>query len=97
MRPSEIDHLKRLVEQQRSFKLVPYGNESVLSFEKMRGWWKVTSYCMNIFPDTLELVNSLESVLLSGFNENRTNLIVQFNLDNFFQVLAWLPGKEAKE
>ncbi len=97
MRPSEIEHLKTLVEQKRSFKLIPYGSENTLSFESRKGWWKITCLYMNIFPDTLEIVHSFESVLLSGYSEEGENLIVQFNLDNFFQVLAWLPGKEAKE
>ena len=97
MRPSEIEHLKTLVEQKRSFKLIPYGSENILSFESRKGWWKITCLYMNIFPDTLEIVHSFESVLLSGYSEAGENLIVQFNLDNFFQVLAWLPAKEAKE
>ena len=51
MRPSEIEHLKTLVEQKRSFKLIPYGSENTLSFEMRKGWWKITCLYMNIFPD----------------------------------------------
>jgi len=95
MRPSEVKHLKDLVEQKKSFKLIPYGNGFNLSFEARKNFWIVSSPEFLSYPEELK-VNE-EEAGLECYYEGGHVIGYEFNLENFFEVLAWLPGKEAKE
>ena len=95
MRPSQVQHLKDLVEHQKSFKLIPYGNGHYLSFEARRNFWIVSSPEFLSYPEELK-VNEEEGSL-ECYYEGGYVMGYEYNLENFFQVLAWLPGKEGKE
>ena len=91
-----IKHLKELVEQKKSFKLIPYGNGHYLSFEARRTFWIVSSPEFLSYPEELKVNEEEEG--LECYYEGGYVLGYEFNLENFFEVLEWLPrGEEAKE
>lgn len=97
MRPTRIDRLKDLVEKQKSFKLIPYGNSPVLSFKAVRSFWIVSSLEFLSYPEEIKVKENSEVRILECYFEGGYVLGYEFNLDNFYEVLGWEPGKEAEE
>ena len=97
MRPTQIDHLADLVEKRKSFKLIPYGNESVLSFEAHKTFWTISSPQFLSYPEELKVTKEGDTFVLDCYFEGGHVIGYEFNLDNFFNVLAWIPGEEVKE
>ena len=83
------------MEQQKSFKLIPYNNGHILSFEARRNYWIVSSPEFLSYPEELK-VEVDDKATLECY-ECGYILAFEFNLENFFKVLAWIPGEEAKE
>ncbi len=96
MRPSQVQHLKDLVEHQKSFKLIPYGDGFNLSFEAKRNFWIVSSPLFLSYPEELKVNEEGDGASLECYYEGGYVLGYEFKLDNFFNVLAWIPAK-AKE
>lgn len=93
-----IKHLKELVEQKKSFKLIPYGNGHYLSFEARKSFWIVSSPEFLSYPEELNVCEEDKGSSLECYYEEGYVLGYEFKLDNFFEVLEWLPrGEEAKE
>ena len=94
MRPSKIEHLADLVEKRKSFKLIPYGDESVLSFEARKAFWLISSPTFLSYPEELKVIKDGDTFALECYFEGGYVFGYEFNLDNFFNVLAWMPGEK---